>query len=1169
MTKQQKDRPMHNDTNHGFEPEQIRNQIRALLTEPEAAFSDEDNLIELGLDSLSLMRLVGQWRKAGVKVSFAELIESPRLAHWWSLLADSKAVVADDAPAHAQSERYDVTAPFSLTDVQHAYWIGRNDEQVLGGVGCHAYLELSGRNIDPQRLEKAWQRLLAHHGMLRARFDSVGMQSIGNEPAAGVCKLHIYDLRHHAPESANEKLLALRHKLSHRRLSVEQGEVAGLSLSLLPNDATRLHFDVDLLVADVQSLQIILHDLAILYNHDEAPRAPIGWHFGRHLHDNRQTQAQALSDAQAYWQARLPTLPGAPGLPLRCAPETIGCPHFSRRQHQIPAHDWLQIKRFAAAMRVTPAMVLATAYAETLAVWSSTPAFLLNVPLFDRHGDTAGLDDVVADFTNLLLLAVDCGQTMSFADRARTLQTQFHADVAHSAWSGVKVQRELAQLRSGERTFAPVVFACNLGMPLVDKDTRNALGDLQYMISQTPQVWLDHQVYDKDDGVLLAWDAVDGLFPEGMIESMFNAYLHLLQQLADSEQAWTVPLPVRLPPEQQAMREAVNATEAPLAPRTLHLPVFEQAVVRPAYPALIDNTSSQTLDYAALARRALQVCALLQQHSVQPGEPVAVTLPRGIDQVVAVLGVLAAGACYVPIGIAQPPARQERIHSRAGIRLTLSQPSKTVSFDIAPEMRSETAATALDIAQAASLAPAVAPVTVPPSAPAYIIFTSGSTGEPKGVEISHQAAANTLDDLNRRFCVGPDDRILALSALDFDLSVYDLFGLLGAGATVVLPAEDERRDAAAWLELVHRHQITLWNSVPVLLDMLLVAAQGDARPLPLRLAMASGDWIGLDLPARLARLAPRARFIAMGGATEAAIWSNLCEVPVPVPPEWRSIPYGLPLTNQQYRVVDALGRDCPDWVAGELWIGGAGVANGYRGDPQRSAAAFVTHNGRRWYRTGDLGRYWPDGTLEFLGRQDHQIKLRGHRIELGEIEAALLACDGLRQAVAMVVGQPPTLAAAIVADQPVQAETLSAQLRTLLPDYMVPTQWLQLDTLPLSANGKIDRKALAAQLDSMDALSQYEAPQEGLEKMLAQIWAEVLGCDRISRHDDFFMLGGDSLRATRLIEAMRQRRVANTNLSLRQVFSTSTIAAQAAWLQAHNHLVQSTHQDPAFEEGIL
>ena len=1144
MIRQQTERQMRNDASDDLQPAQIRDQIRALLTEPDTVFSDDDNLIELGMDSLGLMKLVGQWRKAGRKVSFAELIEMPMLRHWWPLLASEPIAVETTASAHGES--FDVTAPFELTDVQHAYWIGRNDEQMLGGVGCHAYLELAGHDLDPQRLENAWNRLLEHHGMLRARFDSLGTQSIATQAPADSRKVHVHDLRQQTPASIEVQLLTLRERLSHRRLNVERGEIAGLSLSLLPANLTRLHIDVDLLVADVQSLQIILRDLAMLYERDETPPAPAHWHFGQHLHDRKRIQAETdtHNEAREYWQARLATLPGPPGLPLRCAPETIERPHFTRRQHYLPMQSWSRIKRFCAAAQVTPAMVLATAYAETLAAWSSTPEFLLNLPLFDRHGDTPGLDDVVADFTNLLLLAVDCSQTMSFADRARALQTQFHADAAHSDWSGVRVQRDLAQMRNGDRTFAPVVFACNLGMPLVEEQTQRALGKLDYMISQTPQVWLDHQVYDKDGGVLLAWDAVDGLFPEGMIESMFQAYVQLLTQLADSEQAWSDPLPVQLPASQQAVRHAVNATATPLPPRTLHLPVFEQARLRPDHAALIDSTTGQTLDYATLSHRAMQVCALLQQQGVQPGEPVAVTLPRGIDQVVAVLGVLAAGACYVPIGIAQPAARQQRIHRRAGIRRVLGrETSSSVVCDHDVVW--------LDIADACSLTPAQEPASVAPSSLAYIIFTSGSTGEPKGVEISHQAAANTLDDLNQRFHVGPDDRILALSALDFDLSVYDLFGLLGVGATVVVPAEDERRDAAAWLDLVHRHHITLWNSVPVLLDMLLIAAEGDARALPLRLAMASGDWIGLDLPARLAQQAPQARFIAMGGATEAAIWSNLCEVPVPVPTEWRSIPYGTPLANQQYRVVNAQGQDCPDWVPGELWIGGAGVANGYRGDEQRTAAAFVSHNNQRWYRTGDMGRYWPDGTLEFLGRQDHQIKLRGHRIELGEIEAALLTCPGVRQAVAMVVGQPPALAAAIVTDQPIEQNALSTQLRNLVPDYMVPALWLELDALPLSSNGKIDRKALATQLGSLaDTQNEAESahrhtPSSVAERQVADIWQKRLGRASLNREDHFFQLGGDSLLATQVVADM-QREGWQAQQPLRRLFSHPILSDFAA-----------------------
>ncbi|WP_284144036.1 AMP-binding protein [Ottowia testudinis] len=208
---------------------------------------------------------------------------------------------------------------------------------------------------------------------------------------------------------------------------------------------------------------------------------------------------------------------------------------------------------------------------------------------------------------------------------------------------------------------------------------------------------------------------------------------------------------------------------------------------------------------------------------------------------------------------------------------------------------------------------------------AYIIFTSGSTGEPKGVEMAHAATANTIDALNQRYGIHADSRVLAVSSLDFDLSVYDLFGVLGAGGAVVLLEEGQRRDAGAWLELVYRHGVTLWNSVPVLLDMLLVMAEADPRPLPFEQAFLSGDWIGLDLPGRLmAKTGAQVKLVAMGGATEAAIWSNAHDVTLPLPAHWRSIPYGKPLPNQRYRVVDAQGCDCPDWVPGELWIGGAG-----------------------------------------------------------------------------------------------------------------------------------------------------------------------------------------------------------------------------------------------------
>jgi len=1115
-------------------PERIRAQVRALLTEQGAPLADDDHLIELGLDSLQLMRLVSQWRKAGADVSFAQLMERPYLREWWPLLAyqSTHATATPDIPL----SKREVSAPFPLTDVQHAYWIGRGDEQVLGGVGCHAYLELDGREVDPSRLEQAWVRLLFHHHMLRAHFNEQGQQSIADAPADAIRRVHVQDLRESPQEHIEQALLEIREHLSHRRLRVEDGEVAGLSLSLLPNGATRLHLDIDLLVADVQSLHIILRDLAVLYVLGAEPRAPIDWHFGEHLDAQAIQRTDAIIRAQRYWRERLPVLPGAPTLPLHCAPETLTTPRFERRSHRLSAADWKRIQQHAAAAHVTPAMVLATAYAEVLAAWSTSPRFLLNLPLFNRHGDTQGLDDVVADFTNLLLLAVDCREPMPFAARARALQAQFHADVAHSVWSGVRIQRELAQLGAGERSFAPVVFACNLGTPLLDDCTRQSLGELSYMISQTPQVWLDHQVYEMDGGVLLAWDAVDALFPEGLIDAMFGAYIGLLDRLAGDANVWQDPVPALLPSSQCAVREAVNATDAPFAPRTLHQPIFVQAASHPERTAIINGANGHMFDYSTLAHRALQVAALLRERGVHPGDPLAVTLPRGIDQIVGVLGILAAGACYVPIGITQPTVRRERIYRRAGVQHVLTDTTHARCHDLGSVIM-------IDIAEAAHKEPLSAPISVEPDDTAYVIFTSGSTGEPKGVEISHRAATNTLDDLNQRYAIGVDDRVLAVSALDFDLSVYDIFGLLGAGGAVILIGEDDRRDAAIWLQLIHDHRVTIWNSVPVLLDMLLAAAEGTSRPLPLRLTMVSGDWIALDLSERFRRMAPATRFIAMGGATEAAIWSNLCEVPTPVPAHWRSVPYGKPLANQRFRVVDVQGRDCPDWVPGELWIGGAGVAQGYRGDLQRTADAFVPHAGLRWYRTGDLGRYWPDGTLEFLGRRDHQIKLRGHRIELGEIEAALLTQQGVRQAIALVAGQPSVLAAVLVGDNALDTDALITALHNLLPDYMVPTHWKVLDVLPLNANGKIDRRALEELTTAQLAASATNRaqPDSPMEKIIAAVWRELLQCDPIYRDDSFFQLGGDSLLATQVVIRL-QREGFHATQPLRQLFVRPVLA---------------------------
>jgi yersiniabactin nonribosomal peptide synthetase len=1104
--------------------EEVKRRIQGMLPAP-VEFEDDQNLIELGLDSLRIMRLVNGWRRGGAKVTFAEMISSPRMGDWRRLLRTGNGNPAvPEESAEEPERRENATGPFPLTDVQHAYWIGRRDDQPLGGVGCHAYLEIDGENVEPQRLEEAWKQIVTHHSMLRARFREDGNQEIMEAPASTTVPVHDLRLRHE--DEQNMELERIRDRLSHRRLHVEKGEVAGLELSLLSGNRTRLHFDIDLLVADVQSLQIILRDLAAAYGRGERPAAPSSWSFAAYLENEARLRFSDRQNAVQYWSKRLPSLPEAPGLPLKKAPETVQSPVFKRRKHCVRADRWKLLKKRSTAYGITPAMTLLTAYAEVLDRWSSESRFLINIPLFNRQTDQPGIEDVVADFTSLLLLAVDCSSPRSFIERAREIQAQFHKDVANSSYSGVQIQRDMARARRGEGMFAPVVFASNLGAPLINEEGRRTLGKLSYMISQTPQVWLDFQSYETDEGLLLAWDGVEELFPEGLLDQMFSAHIRLMDWLAEEENDW-LSAPDMLPALRRRRRESGGEPLPSVPDQCLHAPFFDFAAKNPCRTALIDTRTDTVFSYGELAECALQIAAFLKETGVSEGEPVAVTLPRGMEQIAAVLGIEAAGACYAPVSIEQPADRRNRIHEQAGIRYVLGDGEKLRAADPPKD------ALVLDITDALRTPPLAEPVAASPSGPAYIIFTSGSTGQPKGVEISHAAAWNTIADINRRYGVGPDDRVLAVSALDFDLSVYDVFGILGAGGSLVLITEDTRRDAAHWLALLDRHRVTIWNSVPVLLDMLLIAAESSSSPpLPLRLAMLSGDWIGLDIPPRLKKAAEHCRLIAMGGATEASIWSNYCEVTLPLPRHWVSIPYGRPLSNQEYRVVDAKGRDCPDWVPGELWIGGAGVALGYRGDPELTAERFVSGEGTRWYRTGDLGRFWPDGDLEFLGRKDYQLKIRGHRIEPGEIEAAIKEHPGIRDAVVVAEGDTrgnKRLVAYVVparekdsplfeteSADPARAETLRTALLAAgteeagkLPedaDLRAFTGfWQGIENIcpALMCNALNDMEVFtrADEKHSLDALMQRCGIRPGYRKLLGQ-WLEVLKEEGLLQRED-------------------------------------------------------------------
>ncbi|MCP4658738.1 MAG: amino acid adenylation domain-containing protein, partial [bacterium] len=1130
-----------------------------------------DNFLDLGAHSLLMIRAHAQLRPIlGDDLTLLDLFRYPTV----SALVAARQAACPAPPAPGDEGLVGVGSvppivpdlehrhqPFPLNAVQQAYWIGRSAALELGNVACHSYRERELPALDVRRFNRALVCLIDRHDMLRAVIGSDGRQRILEQVPP--YEIRVLDLRRLPSARAEEALAAVRAEMSHQVLPADRWPLFDLRLTLLDGGKARLHLSLDLLITDAWSTGIISREIFRFYEDPDLDPPPLELSFRDCvLAEEALGSSELYRRAEEYWQRRIPTLPPAPELPLARSPSAVTRPRFVRRRATLDQELWDRLKARAGQVGLTPSGLLLAAFSEVLAGWSKSPHFTLNLTLFNRPPLHPQINEVVGDFTTLTLMEVDAARPGSFEVRARAVQERLWQDLEHRQVGGVEVLRRLARSRGrGANPMMPVVFTSLL---IADAGEENRPPETAtkevYGITQTPQVWLDHQVTERAGYLSFNWDAVEELFPAGLLDAMFETYRGLLRRLAEDEEAWRAAGGLPLPESELVARTEANATTASVPPGLLHEGFLRQARERPEQLAVI--AGDRRLSYGWLARRSGRLAAALRHRGVRPNQLVAVVMEKGWEQVAAVLGILRAGAAYLPVDAALPRQRRDHLLHHGEVGIALTQPWLDRNLEWPPGIER------LTVAEEAS-APADTepePGTVgQPDDLAYVIYTSGSTGEPKGVMIDHQAALNTVIDVNRRFAMASQDRVLGISSLSFDLSVWDLFGTLTAGGTLVLPAPAARRDPQHWLELMERHAVTVWNSVPALLEMLVEFVAGNPRSVDvarttaaagrpdLRLALLSGDWIPVTLPDRLRSFAPDVEVVSLGGATEAAIWSIFHPI-VEVDPTATSIPYGRPLTNQRFHVLDhALGAR-PVWVPGELYIAGSGLARGYWRDPGRTAASFFEHprRGERLYRTGDLGRYLPDGTIEFLGREDLQVKIQGHRIELGEIEAILEQHPHVRAGVALAVGPERggrRLVAYVVtdADGGADAEELHDFLSARLPAPMVPSAFELLDELPLTATGKVDRKALAerAVVPAVPAVPAVgvELSRTPVEARLSSLLSELLDVEQVGVHDSLFDLGGNSLTAIQLLNRIQQE--LGVEIPLRRLFEAPTAAELA------------------------
>ncbi|MBB5866510.1 non-ribosomal peptide synthase/polyketide synthase, partial [Xanthomonas sp. 3058] len=1082
-----------------------------------AQLGRHDDFFALGGHSLLAVQLIGRIRaQLGLGVSLAMLFAHPRLADLAQALdGTAAAILAPIVPVPR-------TGPLPLSFAQQRLWfLGRLDTDADLAYLMPMALRLRGV-LHAAALGSALDRIVARHEILRTHValdDDIPSQRIA-PPQIGFA-LDCVDLSH-----ASEPQIQVRRYIeleTSTPFPAERPLARGRLLRLAADDHVLL-ITLHHLVSDGWSMGILVQELAALYGacveQRPDPLPPLSLQYADIAAWQRDwIRGDVLQRQRDFWVEHLHGAPTLLDLP-------IDHPRPPRQDYRGDALDVVLDADLTDALKAccqrhgtTVFMALIAAWGVLLSRLSGQQQVVIGTPVANRH--RSEFEPLIGLFANTQALRIDLRGNPSVAEllaqvRSTALAAQEHQDLPfEQVIEALNPTRSLAHHPVFQAMFTwQNTPSGDIALPGLVAESIDA-------VLPTIKFDLDLSLREHDGRILGSLGYACSLFERRTIERHLAQFVLLLRGLLDADRVRVAQLPLLPAAERQIVLDQVHHDLAtpPEAPYVHRL--FEAQVQRtPLNIAL--QCEADTLGYAALDARANQLAHHLIDLGVTPEDRVAVCLPRGIDLVVALLATLKAGAAYLPLDPAYPPARLQDMLVDAQPRVLLAHQRTaaplTLQTDLTNVLLDSDAATWTD---APTQAPTVAALS--PQHPAYVIYTSGSTGRPKGVVISHGALMHFLAALQAQLPLSPEDRLLAVTTVCFDIAGLELFAPLVNGACVLIASEQTIQDPSDWVQRLEQHAVSVLQATPAFWQMLLDAGW-HSRP-GLRM-LCGGEALSQDLAQRLR--AGGGQLWNLYGPTEATIWASLHPVLGDEPGS--VVPLGRPLAETRMRLLDAHAQLVPLGARGELFIAGPQLARGYLGRPDLTAERFLpdpfaAQPGQRMYKTGDLARWRADGVLDFLGRNDDQVKLRGFRIELGEIAAALRACDDVREAVVVIRQDHPgdtRLVAYVVGDaDALGPDRLRHQLALRLPDYMVPAAYVPLEALPLTANGKLDRNALPAPDHQALETEAYEAPRPGLEQRLAVLWAELLGVERVGRNDSFFALGGHSLLATQLSGRVR------------------------------------------------
>jgi amino acid adenylation domain-containing protein len=1074
----------------------------------------EDDFYALGGHSLLAVRLLSRIRETfGVELPLRRAFELTTVADYARAVVEAR---AEEVPGIPRRVVPGEQAPVS--DAQLRLWfIDRLDPGNPAYNLTWAY-QLTGE-LDTDALAAAFRGLVARHDALRTTFpDHDGEPRLLVGTDAGV-ELTVEDLT--GPDAVRRTV----RDLARYRFDLANGPLVLARLLRVDDREHVLVLSLHHIVTDRWSVSILLGDLWRLYSGRELPELPVA--AADYVLWQRDRVARRRDELVAFWRRELADLPDTLDLPADRPRPAVPSHRGDRLRFSFDGELTAALRRLARTEQATLFMVLAAGLHALLARYTGRSDLAVGTPVSGR--EHSAIEHVAGLFINTVVLRGDLSGDPSFTDLLRRTRTRALDAFAHQELPFDTLVDELGTPRVLARNpLFQVLLAVQNTPPFPPPAAGLAMTELP-VDAGIAQVDLDLLVEEQDGELHGVLQYATDLFDADRMARMVE-HLRCLLAAACADPSRPLSELSLVPPAERALIDGWNATARSYPDGLLH-----ELVADVAGPAVgFDGT---WLSYADLRARANQWAHRLRAEGVGVDDVVGVCLDRGPDLLPALLGILAAGAAYLPLEPADPAERSRFMVGAAG--------ADVVVTTVAEAGRFASGVRVLDVADSSIAGlPATAPVvTMSPDALAYVIFTSGSTGEPKGVGVSHRAIVNRLRWMQETFQLGPDDRVLHKTPYGFDVSVWELFWPLVAGAGVVLARPGAQRDADHLADLIHRERITTVHFVPSMLEAFLGVVATEHRLTGLRRVICSGEALSPAVADHCLRLLPGAELHNLYGPTEAAVdvtWHHC------VPGE-TTVPIGRPIANTWVEIVDPHGRPAPIGVPGELCIGGVQLARGYVGRPALTAERFVsTDDGRRIYRTGDLARWRADGELEYLGRLDDQVKIRGQRVEPGEVRARLAAQPEVRSAavIARDGGTGPRLVAYLVTE-PNDAEVdWPDRLRPHLPEHMIPAHFVRLPELPLTRNGKLDRAALPVP-DEPVASGARRPPAGPAEEAVAAAWRDVLGLREVSAMDNFFASGGDSIHSLKVLARLR---AAGYRVELQQLFLHQTLAELASAL---------------------